>query len=373
MNKVCHFSSVHRTNDIRVFTKECKTLADDGYQTVLIACHSTVAGGEVTVRNVADEGGRLSRIFLRAYRVYRMALGERADIYHFHDPELLPYGLLLKLRTRAKVIYDSHECYPEDLLNKEWLPKWLRYPIARTFEQFENVVTRRLDAVVAATPHIASRFQGIAKRVVTVNNFPRAEEFAGCDPIGDTKRDGVCYVGAISFIRGIMPFLDALDAVPLEVKVHIAGSFASREVEQAATGHRNWRRVTFYGQVGRQTILEIYGSSFAGIVNFLPAPNHEFSQPNKLFEYMAAGIPVIASNFQLWQDMVLPTNCGFAVDPSSPREIAEAINVLFKKPGLVGEMARSGKEAIRSKFSWDHEAQTLLGLYSQLQMNGRVH
>ena len=119
MKKVCHFSSVHRTNDIRVFTKECTTLAEAGYQTVLIACNSKVDGGKVDVRNVPEEGGRLGRIILRAFKVYRMALAERADIYHFHDPELLPYGLLLKLKTRAKVIYDSHECYPEDLLNKE--------------------------------------------------------------------------------------------------------------------------------------------------------------------------------------------------------------------------------------------------------------
>lgn len=366
MKKVCHFSSVHRTNDIRVFTKECTTLAEAGYQTVLIACHSTVDGGKVVVRNVPEEGGRLSRILLRAHRVYRMAYEERADFYHFHDPELLPYGLLLKLRTRAKVIYDSHECYPEDLLNKEWLPKWLRYPLAKSFERFENFVARRLDVVVAATPHIARRFKGIAKRVVTVNNFPRAEEFSGCEYSEPAKRDGVCYVGAISFIRGIIPFLDALDDVPVEVKVYIAGSFASRDVELAAIGHRNWGRVTFYGQVDRLTILEIYGSSFAGIVNFLPAPNHEYSQPNKLFEYMAAGIPVVASNFQLWRNMILPTKCGFVIDPGSPKKIAEAINLLFNNPRLVADMAENCKEAISSRFSWNHETQELLKLYREI-------
>lgn len=366
MKKVCHFSSVHRTNDIRVFTKECTTLAEAGYQTVLIACNSKVDGGKVDVRNVPEEGGRLGRIILRAFKVYRMALAERADIYHFHDPELLPYGLLLKLKTRAKVIYDSHECYPEDLLNKEWLPKWLRHPLAQSFERFENFVVRRLDAVVAATPHIASHFEGIAKRVVTVNNFPRAEEFSGCDRAGGEKRDGVCYVGAISFIRGIIPLLDALDDVPREVKVYIAGSFASHDVELAATGHKNWSRVSFFGQVGRQTIREIYGNSFAGIVNFLPAPNHEYSQPNKLFEYMAAGIPVIASNFKLWQEMILPTNCGFVVNPNSPIEIAEAIKSLFSNSRLVFDMGENGKKAIESRFSWNHEIQGLLMLYGEI-------
>lgn len=366
MGKVCHFSSVHKTNDIRVFMKECTTLAAAGYQTVLIACHSGVDGGGVVVRNVPEEGGRLGRILLRAFRVYRMALAERADVYHFHDPELLPYGLLLKLRTRAKVVYDSHECYPEDLLNKEWLPKWLRHPLAKLFERFEDFVSRRLDAVVAATPHIARRFQGIAKHVATVNNYPRAEEFSGSDRTGGAKRDGICYVGAISFIRGVIPFLDALDAVPDEVKIYIAGTFANLDVELAATGHKNWGRVIFYGQVDRQTIREIYGKSFAGIVNFLPAPNHEYSQPNKLFEYMAAGIPVVASNFRLWQDMILPTNCGFVVDPASPKEIAEAINSLASNPRRVSDMAENGKKAIKSRFSWDYEAHELLKLYSEI-------
>lgn len=366
MKKVCHFSSVHKLSDIRVFTKECKSLAEAGYSTVLIACAADVQfSGGVTLRAISNDGGRIKRILFRAFEVYRMALKEKADVYHFHDPELLPYGVLLKLKTNAVVIYDSHECYPEDLLNKEWMPKLLRYPVAKIFKIFEDFSAQRLSGVVAATPHIEKRFQGISKNTVVVNNFPKLNEFAIGDGAHRMERDGVCYVGAISYIRGVIPFLDALDKVNPEVKVYLAGTFANADVESAVKNHRNWSRVRYYGQVGREKIIEIYSKSFAGIVNFLPAPNHEFSQPNKLFEYMAAGIPVISSNFDLWKEIVVDTGSGYMVDPGSSIEISQKINELWNDRGLVEKMAANGVSAIKSKFSWESQESKLLDFYKK--------
>jgi glycosyltransferase involved in cell wall biosynthesis len=366
MLKVCHFSSVHRTNDIRVFSKECRTLAEAGYRTTLIACAGNQSSSAIEIVEIPEGGGRVGRILLRAYRVFRLAMKQEADIYHFHDPELLPYGLLIKYLTNAKVIFDSHECYPEDLLNKEWLPAFARRPVATVYRVLEDFAAKRFDLVVAATPYIRKRFEGVAKRVVTVNNYPRIEEFSHLSREGGVARDGVCYVGAISLIRGVIPFLDSLDNVPSEVKVYVAGTFANEEVRQAATGHRNWPRVDYFGQVGRDKILEIYQQSFAGIVNFLPAPNHEYSQPNKLFEYMAAGIPVVGSDFSLWKEIIEPSGCGIAVNPASPEEIGKAINRLYADQGLVNAMADSGIKAIASCYSWEHEGCGLVEAYRRV-------
>lgn len=365
--KVCHFSSVHKDNDVRIYSKECLTLAAAGYDTTLIACDGQQASDQVKLIKIKEKGGRLKRIFLRAFRVYSAALSTKADIFHFHDPELLPYGLIIKLTTRAKTVYDSHECYPEDIRNKEWLPRSIRIPVARAYELLEDLAVRRLDLVVAATPYIHQRFKRVARRIVTVNNYPKLDEFCTDTSAGaDVNKDGVCYVGAISEIRGILPFLESLSYVHPDIKVYIAGTFANESIRNASFAHPNWSRVDYYGQVSRSQIREIYNRSFAGIVNFLRAPNHEFSQPNKLFEYMAAGIPVIASDFPLWKEIIEPTSCGLTVDPDSPLAVANAINILHQDRTLAQAMGKSGSNAIATKYSWEQEGIKLINAYSEI-------
>jgi glycosyltransferase involved in cell wall biosynthesis len=365
--KVCHFSSVHKDNDIRVYAKECLTLAGAGYDTTLIACDGQQTSEYVKLIKIKEGGGRFKRIFLRAYEVYRIARNAKADIYHFHDPELLPYGFLIKMTTHAKVIYDSHECYPEDLQNKEWLPKYLRIPVAKIYKFIEDIGVRKFDMVVAATPYIHKRFEGIAKKIITVNNYPKLQEFRSeSDTNPSIKRDGVCYVGAISEIRGILPFLDSLANVNPDVKVYVAGTFATENIKKLVFAHSNWARVEYSGQVNRMEIRNIYEKSFAGIVNFLRAPNHEFSQPNKLFEYMAAGMPVIASDFQLWKDIIEPTACGITVKPDSASEIANAITALYVDKKLAESMGQAGRKAISDKYSWEREGVVLVDAYNEL-------
>ena len=206
----------------------------------MIACDGQQTSESVHLIKVKEEGGRFKRIFLRAYDVYRMARNVKADIYHFHDPELLPYGLIIKITTRAKVIYDSHECYPEDLQNKEWLPKYLRMPVAKIYKFIEDIGARNFDMVVAATPYIHKRFEGVAKKIVTVNNYPRLQEFeTKSDTNTSITRVGVCYVGAISEIRGILPFLDSLTNVEPAVKVYVAGTFATAHIKKLVFAHPN--------------------------------------------------------------------------------------------------------------------------------------
>jgi len=364
--KVCHLSSVHRANDIRIFHKECVSLAQAGFDVTLIAVAAAVPDRGVKVIQLSDQGNRLQRMVGRARTAYRHALAVDAEIYHFHDPELLPYGLMLKRRTGARVIFDSHECFREDIVAKDWIPAVLRQPVGRVVGGVEDFVVRRIDQVVAATPHIAESFERQAKRVVTINNYPLADEFAVSADTISTDRNGICYVGAISFVRGIIPFLDALSHVDEGVQVDVAGPFASEAVEKAATTHPNWSRVTFHGQVGRDQVAQIYARSFAGIVTFLPAPNHVYSQPNKLFEYMSAGIPVICSHFPLWRDVIEGGNCGIAVDPAAPVEIAAAIEKLWSDQELGRSMARRGVALIQDTYNWGREGRRLVETYDEL-------
>lgn len=364
--KVCHFSSVHRVNDIRVFHKECRTLATGSYDVSLVACPAEVPSGSgVSVITLQSKGGRLRRMLTGALNAYSAAKAQKADLYHFHDPELLPYGLLLKTFTRARVVYDSHECYPDDILTKEWIPLPLRKVIAAAFRLLEDFVVKRLDLVVAATSHIEERFKPVARRTVTINNYPLLEEFIQAQS-HEVAKDGFCYVGAISHVRGILPLMDSLDFVDQDIRFYLAGTFASADIESQVKGHRNWDRVTYLGQVSRREISEVYSKSFAGIVNFLPAPNHIYSQPNKLFEYMSAGIPVVCSNFDLWRSVVETGECGICVDPSSPRALAEAVNAIHGDSSLWSAYSSNGRRLIEEKYSWNREGQRLLQSYDEV-------
>lgn len=364
--RVCHITSVHRVNDVRVFHKECTSLARAGFDVTLIGVAADVPDCGVKVIRLSDDGNRLQRMIGRARTAFHHALDLKAQIYHFHDPELLPYGLMLKRRTGARVVFDSHECFREDVIAKDWIPASLRRPVGQLVGAVEDFVVKRIDQVVAATPHIADSFAPHACRVVTINNYPLEEEFAGSASQPATSRDSICYIGAISFVRGIIPLLDSLSFVDPSVVLHVAGLFASRAVETAARSHPNWSRVTFHGQVNRAQVAKIYAESFAGIVTFLPVPNHIYSQPNKLFEYMSAGIPVICSHFPLWRSVIDDGGCGITVDPAQPSEIAAAIEGLRLHPPRAAAMAARGLALIHDRYNWQREGERLIESYDAL-------
>ncbi|MBD3768073.1 MAG: glycosyltransferase, partial [Gammaproteobacteria bacterium] len=103
-----------------------------------------------------------------------------------------------------------------------------------------------------------------------------------------------------------------------------------------------------------------------GLVTFLPAPNHIDAQPNKMFEYMSAGLPIITSIFPLWREIVEGNQCGLCVDPLDPQAIGEAIQYLIDNPVEAEQMGKNGRQAVEQKYNWTIEEQKLLDLYAGL-------
>lgn len=360
-------TTVHRALDIRIFEKEAVSLAQVGYDVTIVVGHSrdeTLKG--VRLKAIPASRNRFERMTRTAWRSYRAAVHQNASVYHFHDPELIPVGILLKLRGR-RVIYDVHEDFRHDILHKQWVPKILRIPAAACTAAAEMLGGLVFDGIIAATPTIAAEFP--FERTVTVRNYPRMD---GADNIRSvpyaSRKPVAVYVGGITAQRGIREMVRAVALLPesLGVRLALAGQFDPPSLQYELASIAGWEKVDFHGWRPADEIRNLLATSKVGLVVLHPTAGKLESLPIKLFEYMNAGIPVIASNFELWRDILERDACGSTVDPLNPCAIAEKMQWVFEHPAEAEEMGRRGAAAVRARYNWDIEKIELLELYARL-------
>lgn len=362
--KICILSSSHKWDDIRIYQKEAKSLFKYGYDVNIV----TFEAPELSIDGVKfiscgkRNTNRFKRFLFGPYKIFIEAKKTNADIYHFHDPELLIYGLFLKWSGK-KVIYDSHEDLPRQIIGRDWINKNLKKTISKTLEFIENFASKRFDCVITATPYINNRFININKNSVNINNYPILNELS-TQTKWEEKENEICYVGGIEKIRGIKELIESLEY--FDVKLNLIGEFDPKNYIEEFTSKKVWEKVNYYGFLNRKEVAKILGKSKIGIITFLPEPNHINSQPNKMFEYMSAEIPVIASNFPLWKDIIEKNNCGICVDPKDSFQIANAINYLLLNNEEAKQMGINGKKAINEIYNWGNEEQKLFLIYQNL-------
>jgi len=204
--------------DARILYKECKALAKAGHDVTLVARHErdeTIDG--VKVKALRTPKGRLKRWTAMIWRVYREAARQNADLYHFHDPELIPVGVWLSLRGQ-RVIYDAHEDFPNTFPYKSYLPACARKLLGWLAGQVEMIAVPRFAGVVAATPTIAKRFYSQNANTVVVRNFPVLEEFARRPGLGwDERPPLIVYVGSMFQERGFREAIAATSLLPAQL------------------------------------------------------------------------------------------------------------------------------------------------------------
>jgi glycosyltransferase involved in cell wall biosynthesis len=366
-------TSGHYALDTRIFYKEARTLARAGYEVMVVGPHPTSEEREaIRIMAVGHGRGRVARLLLTPLGVLVAALRARAGIYHFHDPELMPVGLLLRLFGK-RVIYDIHEYTVEDIRSKEWIPAWFRPPVGRLVGALERHAVRRMDGVVVVNDHMAGVARRLAKRpdrVVSVYNFPDAGRFDG-GASGPDREPMAIYVGALSKERGWETLLEAarrLRGSYPESRVWVIGYLEPSGVGAAYRTVEHWPRygVHYGGEVSHLDVPRWLGRARVGLIPWLPTPNALRGTPVKLFEYMSAGLPVVAADFGYIQQIVRDAECGVLVRPGDPVELSDAIEALLRDPGAAAEMGERGRRAVFARYSWVSQASKLLSLYEAI-------
>lgn len=376
--RVCILTSVHPPLDTRVFYRQARSTAAAGFATLLIAPGAPAKPVDgVRFGSLPSVGGRAGRL-LRWPVLFWKAMRAKADVYHFHDPELLPWGVLLHWVTRKPVIYDSHEYLREDILGKQWIPARLRRPIAAIADRVEKWAGRRLSAVVVVTEEMGARFEAAdARRVVLVRNLPPLLAEAAADvPRAETPI--VSYAGLMNVERGLDILSETARLVRERVpaaEFHILGTIEwdgmPEEDRQRSAAAWAEAGVRFLASVPPG---EVHAIIARGRVGWLPrSPQYEnnlLAWPNKLVEYMTARLPIVASDLPLQARVVRENDCGRVVAPVSPAAHAAAIVELLEDPAEAERLGENGYVAACTKYTWDAEARRLHTLYTDLSHSG---
>jgi len=376
MNKLCILTSVHPPFDTRIFHKEAKSLVAAGYDVTLIAQHDReeVVDG-VRILPLAKPKNRIERMTRTVWQAYRLARKLDADVYHFHDPELIPVGIVLSLNGN-RVIYDVHEDLPKQIISKEWIPKRFRRVTSWLTKRIEAFGARYFSAVITTSEKINSRFSEINANTIMVRNYPLLSEVS----LGlrdnfnkDINQNNfptktVVNLGGISLGRCIKEIVMAAGLLPAElgIKVIIGGTCSSNHLLDEISLLPEWSCVDYRGVLQRHEALNVLQKAKAALILYSPDPNHFEVRSNRLFESMAASVPVITSNFPLWREIIEGNKCGICVDPLNPKEIAAAITWIVEHPVEAEVMGKNGRKAVEERYNWENEEKKLLELYAKL-------
>jgi glycosyltransferase involved in cell wall biosynthesis len=326
---------------------------------------ATAAGKNVFIHRIVSAPGRSSRMILKSLLCFLMALKTNSKIYHFHDPEMIPFGFLFVIFGKI-VIYDVHEDTPRDILSKKWIPSCTRKRVSAAIECLEHFGARFFFSIVCATPFISKRFSKVTSRVVNINNYPLEDNLKAARINITQGNSTVCYVGNICADRGITEMVKAMENVKTAVKLVLVGQFTDPNDREKVQSEVGWRSIDFRSWQDRSGVLQVLSSAMAGLVVLHPVVNYIDALPVKMFEYMAAGLPVIASRFPLWVEIIEGNKCGICVNPLDPYEIAAAIDFIATHPKEAAEMGANGRRAVVERYNWRCEEEKQLSLYSYL-------
>jgi len=369
--RICHLSTVHPITDVRVFHRECLSLAEAGYDVhLVIPCDQEGKVRGVTVHPLPRMPHRLSRMTVLPWLALVRALRVKAALYHYHDPELILIGFLLRWVFRKRVVFDIHESVPRQVMSKHWLPPRFRPWIARLYKIIEDIFIRGQTIVLASQHSI----RDYPRSAYLVRNFPRVSK-QGADAIEqppERRRPLLIYVGAVSLNRGADILVDL--GLRLLQRGHdldlwivgndVDGCSVALQNRIAQAGRED--HVRFLGHRPHEEAMRLVAQARLGLCLLKPVPNYTASLATKILEYMMVGTPVLASDFSCWRPFVQGTGAGRMVDPEDRDQVVNVCEAMLSDPEGLTQMGHAGRRAVLERFNWDSEFDVLHRCYRTL-------
>lgn len=370
MIKVCILTTVHPAFDVRIFYKEAKTLVQAGYNVALIAQHNKdeIVDG-VNIIALPKAKNRFMRIFGLSWRVFYLALRQLADVYHFHDPELIIMGIILKLFGK-KVIYDMHELVYFQIKDKYWL----KFRIIKKLMQwiyllFEMLSIKYFDQLILAEDgyksYFTQRYKNF-KRYTIIRNFPTVSLIKSAELInnGAKQNPTIIYAGVLTRTRGIKEIIKSMEYIKRRAELWLLGKWESEGFKKECENLEGWNNTRYLGFISLNEVFQYMKIADIGICLLHPIKNYITSLPTKSFEYMACSLPMVMSNFPYWKRIF--KECALFVNPYNPKNIAKNILYLLDNPDAMKKMGENGRKLIKDRYSWEEESKKLLNIYKKL-------
>ncbi len=363
--KVCHITSAHPPEDGRIFRRACISSARAGFETYLVEKGESYSKQGVNIIGLGEpqKANRLYRMTVFARRAYKAAESVNADLYHLHDPELLPYALKLKKRGKA-VVFDSHENYVEQIKTKEYLPKPVASILSKLFKLYAYRIYRRIDGFTYPGNDEQSPDEQICSRMVSIDNLPwKSELYDKYDPQIIKEEKSVCYIGGLDAARGITQIIEA--AYKAHCRLYLAGPYSSEEYRLSLEKKKEYSCVTYLGIIDREEIVKLLQRVQIGLCVLLDVGQYYkmTNLPTKVYEYMSMGMPVILNDSPYNCKVVQELGIGEVVNPMDIDSITLAIKGLYKDTDRREQCGTNGRMIIANKYCWDKEQEKLIRLY----------
>lgn len=366
--KICVVTTVHPPDDVRI-NKELKTLANAGLDVTFIAPEGSFNLKGICYVKIKRQTGRVSRFLRGSREALQKAIEADAEIYHFHDPELIGLGKKL-MRLGKKVIYDIHEDYPSVIMMKNWIPKIVRPLVSKTFAAYQSRAVAKFDGIVVTVREYLDGFKKINKLAI-VPNYPDLsflQSLEKSERNDDTTK--FIYVGSVDEDRAISECIAAFRKTSDEgyrLSLDIVGPLYSRRlgdiIEETTKDYGNFKYTT---RLPYSEAMQMTADSDVGLLVIHRGKSKEESSPLKMYEYMALGLPQIASNFKAWRKILDQKPCAIYTEPEDVDEIAEKMKCLCTDGKFRKELSENGKELIK-EYTWNSIEKKLVDLYKDLQ------
>ena len=377
--KVCIISTVHNALDVRIFFKEAKSLHKAGYQISLIAKHptSTVVDG-IEIIGLRDMQSRIRRMIILPIQAFSIAIREKALLYHLHDPELIFVGLLLKILTRSVVIYDAHEDFPSTVFARDWIPDWLKPILSKLVNSFELTISSKFDAIITADPAVAQRFSEVHQEVTILYNVPPRKLVTTPPKAMRERTRSLVHIGSVSRSRGIWFLLEVIGElfrmeIDFQLDFYVNNTswgmmmdFADQIANEGLSSYVNINKALPYPE-----LLQELRHFRVGLIPFLDMEKYHKNIATKMFDYMASGLAIVASDLPPQRAVIETAGCGKLIEPEDPAAFACAIRDLLAAPERAFEMGERGWSVIQSQYCWEVEEEKLINLYDSLLQGGK--